>query len=350
MTVRRLRICVLGCAGMIALSAAGNATAAFIPRFSVSHGTMGVGARAVQSVRITVPADHDALFKATIYAPLGNVYNLAQAPGSRVGTVTGQVQVNEPVAGAVVPFTGSIVADAPANYATSACAPGVHAAIWVLVLQVAGQELRVPVYVDGGPSPETGFVALEMQVCLPSPHVPASAGGSAFGAKLLTAQLNLDSVRAPTGANHYVWKAVFTPWAPPTTPNVGGTVEARAIISFPATVALQLRVVNAQRRIVGWSGLLSEHAFGVAGARIEVRQGGRLKARTTTNRAGVFKGTLRLSRGATISVQVRAVVPERMNRPEGCTDPVSLPAPAGCVSETRAFYTVTSGTVRLLVP
>jgi hypothetical protein len=350
MLTPRLRSLVLGCAALLALAAASSAAAAFVPRLSVSHSTMSTGSRGSQSIRVTIPADNDALAKATIFAPLGYAYNFAQAPGTQLGTLSGQVQVSEPVAGAVVPFTGTIVADAPSNHTASACAPGVHTAVWILVLQVAGQELRVPMYVDEGPSPATGFVAAMMQICLPSPHIPASAGGAAFGAKLVTVQLNVDGVRAPTNMNHYVWKGAFTPWAPPATPNVAGTVEARGIISFPAALSLQARVANPARRIVAWSGLLSENGVGVAGARIEVRQGNRLKARTTTTRTGAFKGTLRLARGATITLQVRAVVPERLNRPSGCTDPVSLPAPGGCVSETRAFFTLSSARVRLKVP
>jgi hypothetical protein len=344
-----VRIMVLGFAALIAAIVAGSAAAAFVPRISASHGTMALGRVAVNSIRVSVPRDDDALFKATIYAPVGYTYNLTQAPGVQVGTVTAQALVREPVEGTVLPLTGQIVADVPANHTTDQCAPGLHSAVWLLVLQAAGQELRVPVYVDG-PEADIGFAALRLQVCLQSPYIPATAGGAAFGAKLIEAQLNINSVRGPTGPNHYIWKAAFTPWAPPATPNIAGTVEARGVISFPVTASLQLRVINPRRRIVRWSGQLTENGFGVAGVPIEVRRDGRVRARTTTTRNGSFSGTFRLSRSTTVRVQVRAPVPERMNRPTGCTDPVSLPAPAGCVSETRAFYTVSSGTVRLRVP
>lgn len=338
---------LLAASAVAASAPVGTAMAAFTPQLSASHGTMGLSRSATSSIRVTVPRNDDALFKATIYAPRGYIYNLTQSAGTQVGTVTAQVRVSDPF-DAVIPITGTIVTANPADNTTSPCAPGLHGAVWILVLQAAGQELRVPVYVDQAAGAETAFASLRLQVCLPSPHIPPSLGGATFGAKLIQAQLNINSVQAPTTAGTYVWRALFTPWQAPATPNIAATTEARGDIKFPARLTLSLRVTNKSKRTVRWSGRLTEDGDPVAGARITiVRSSPRVRATATTNAGGSFGGTIRLRRPGTVVLQVRATVPERPQ--SGCTGTSPLPAPAGCASETLAFYVVTSNTARLRV-
>jgi hypothetical protein len=355
MFARRLRVAIFVCAGVAALTVTSTATAAFVPRLAVSHTNMSLQGTGTNVIRVTVPRDDDALFRAVIYAPPGYTYNLSQSAGIQVGTVTAQVLVREPIAGAVLPLTGTIVSDAPGNHVTNQCAPGLHSAVWILVLQASGQELRVPVYVDIASQAETSFASLKMTTCLPSPHIPASAGGAAFGAKLIQAQLNIESVRAPNRADMYQWRVVATPWLAPATPNVPQTAEARALIGFPSAASLALRVVQ-RRRSVTWSGRLTEGGEGIQGIRVQMLRGGargalRARVQKTTNARGAYSGTIRFrGRGRVVTrIQIRAVVPERVSNV--CSEPTvsPTPTPRGCVSETRAFFTVTSPIRRAVI-
>src|SRR3712207_6719308 len=228
---RRLRLLLLACASLGALTLASTALAAFTPQIAVSNRPMATNANGTTMIRITVPRTDDALFRADIYVPAGYTAPLNQTFGADIGDVDAQVEVREPVAGAVLPVSGNILVENPANHTTSPCAPGVHTAVWMLVLQASGNELRVPAYVDRLTGPNANLGAYRIRVCLPSPHIPASSGGATFGAKLIRAQLNLVNVfRTPTTAGEYRFTMVATPWTAPATPNAAGTVEARATI------------------------------------------------------------------------------------------------------------------------
>ena len=79
-----------------------------------------------------------------------------------------------------VAVPGTIVTDTPASYSRQCtCAPGLHAAVWLLHLDVQGTTLDVPVFVD----PTTGrrsAVELEpkLVLCLPNPYEQAQPPGT----------------------------------------------------------------------------------------------------------------------------------------------------------------------------
>ena len=190
-----------------------------------------------------------------IYAPTGYTAVLAQAAGTQVGTVEAQVQVREPIAGAVLPLTGTITAASPAAYTANQCAPGTHAAVWLLSLQAAGQTLTVPVYVDQTVGTETAIGAYKLTVCLPSPNIPASAGGATFGAKLILAQLNFSQgvFTTPINSGTFRWHMLATPW-PATAagpPNAAGTVAAQGRVGLPARVTLRATSKKGRVTITG---------------------------------------------------------------------------------------------------
>jgi hypothetical protein len=339
---RRFRVALLACAGAVSLMFTGSAFAEFVPQLQVSQVPARTGSAGVAHIRFTIPREHDALFKVTFYAPAGYTANLTAAAGSQVGTVAAQAQVQEPIAGAVLPLTGTVVADNPANFTTSPCAPGLHAAVWIIVLQAAGQELRVPVYVDPTSGAEATFASAKMQICLPSPHIPASAGGATFGAKLIQSVLRLQGVfTSPSTRGEYVWRAVATPWAPPATPNVRATVQAKGTIGLPASLTINARVTSRARRTVLVSGRLTEGGEGISGARVQVFVNNRRPARVTTGGNGRYAVTMRMARRGTYSFRATSAVAARS---EPCSDPAPLPVP--CVSQNAAFYAVASSTVR----
>ena len=338
----RLRITLLACAAGLGLAAASSAMAAFVPQLDVSSNPPRTGAAATTILRLTVPRDHDALFRADFYVPTGYTAPLTNAAGSTVGTVAAQVLVQEPVAGAVLPVTGNIVVENPASFTTSPCAPGLHAAVWTLVLQAAGQELRVPVYVDPTTGTATALGAYRIRACLPSPHIPASLGGATFGAKLIQARLNIQGVfTTPTSSGDYPFRVVATPWAPPATPNAAATTESIAHMLLPARFTLR---GTSRKRVLTVRGTLFEGPEAVAGQRVVVRVGNRNHT-ARTNASGVFRVTVRFRRATRTTIRASAAV---LVRTEPCPSGPS-PAPAGCVANTKAFYSITSATVRVRV-
>lgn len=335
----RLRMTLLACAAVLGLAAASSAMAAFTPRLDVSQTPPRTGTASTTILRLIVPRDHDALFRADFYVPNEYTAALTSAVGSTIGTVSAQVLVREPIAGAVLPVSGNIVVENAASFTTSPCAPGLHAAVWTLVLSAAGQELRVPVYVDPTTGAEAALGAYRLRACLPSPHIPASLGGATFGAKLIQAQLAITGVfTTPADRGDYAFRVVATPWAAPATPNAAATAEAIAHALLPARFTL--RATSRNRRLT-IRGTLFNGPEAVGGQRVIVRVG-RRNYTTRTRAGGGFTLTIRFRSRGTTTVRASAVVPSRtMDCPPGPS-----PAPAGCVSNTKMFFTLTSSTIR----
>ena len=338
---RRLRLLLLAVASLGALALSSSALAAFVPQLAVSNTPMRTGASGTTIFRVTIPRTDDALFRLDVYVPAGYEAPLAQSVGATIGRVSAQVEVREPIAGAVLPVEGNILVENPANHTTSPCAPGAHTAVWMLVLQAAGQELRVPAYVDRLSGAAAQLGAYRLRFCLPSPHIPASLGGATFGAKLIRAQLNLDQVfTTPTTSGEYLWRAIATPWAAPATPNAGATVEARATIGVPASLTIS---ASSRRRTLTVTGRLVEGPAGVSNGTIVVRVGRRAHS-VRTNATGRYTLRVRFRRPARTTVRATATATVR---PATCDGPSA--APAGCVSHTRAFFTASSRTLRTRV-
>src|SRR4051794_14156782 len=111
---KRLRLLLLGLVATVSLALAGNALAAFTPTMSVSAKPVRTSATGITAIRVTVPRDDDALARVQIFSPSGYTATFGQAVGAEVGSVTAQVQVREPIAGAVLPIAGTIVVADPA--------------------------------------------------------------------------------------------------------------------------------------------------------------------------------------------------------------------------------------------
>jgi hypothetical protein len=335
---RRLRLLLLAVASLGALTLSSSALAAFVPQLAVSNTPMTTGANGTTTFRLTIPRTDDALFRLDVYVPAGYTAPLGQTVGATIGRVSAQVEVREPIAGAVLPVQGNILVENPANHTTSPCAPGAHTAVWMLVLQASGQELRVPSYVDRLEGAAAALGAYRLRFCLPSPHIPTSLGGATFGAKLIQAQLELNQVfTAPTASGEFVWRAIVTPWAAPATPNAAATVEARATIGLPARITV---AASSRRRTLTVTGRVVEGSDGVSNARVVVRVG--RKAYTVrTNASGRYSVRVRFRRAGSTTVRATAAVPVRTGTCEGPSA-----APAGCVTQTMASFTATSRTVR----
>ena len=345
-------------AAVTALGWSSSALAAYTPQFIVNHNPHNV-ASGTTTITINVPRTDDATAKVTFYAPLGYTGVLGQAAGTQVGTVNASVQALRISPDAVLPLTGTVVTADPARYVTNPCAPGTHRAVWLLRLEAAGRTLEVPVYIDVPTGPEANFSSFKFQVCLPSPHIPEESGGAAFGAKLLTAVLQLNSglLTTPATAGRYVWPAFFTPYpAGPGLPNAAGTVQARALVQLGAQVTLTARYI-ARTNTYRLTGSVTENRVGVGGATVDIFRGLRANrlvrvSRTRTAANGRFATAGRLQPRRRTYFRVRAVVPNRVNSTVGCSVAVpGLPTvPGGCVSAVYGGFTTQSRVISLRVP
>jgi hypothetical protein len=343
---KRLRLLLLGFAAMGSLAFSCSALAAFTPTMSVSAKPARTSATGVTSIRVTVPRDDDALARIQIFAPSGYNATFGQAIGAEVGSVTAQVQVREPIAGAVLPITGTIVVADPVAVAaavTLCTGRATHSALWVLVLSAAGQELRVPVAVDAAAGPTAAFASFITTICLPNPNIPVAAGGATFGAKLINAQLNIRNVFAtPAGDGDHVWRAIATPWPNgPGAPVAANTREARAHIILPAVVTVNARAARKIRgfRTVTISGSAREGTSSLSGASVRIQVGNAVKTvRTGAN--GAYRTTFRLRAGRRYTAAARLTVGERTaSAPCSTAGPFQAGTPAiPCATETLPFY------------
>jgi hypothetical protein len=256
------------------------------------------------------------------------------------------VQVREPIAGVVLPVTGTIQVADPASVAanvTQCTGTATHSALWVLVLAASGTELRVPVAVDAAPAPFSAFASHILTICLPNPNIPTSAGGATFGAKLINAQLNIRNVfSTPITAGDYTWRALATPWPNgPGAPVAVNTREARAHIKLPVTTGLS--VLQSRKKVRGFRtvtirGTAREGGAAMTGASVTVTVGRSVKT-ARVNASGRFSAVFRLRKGR-YAASLRVTTPERSVSP-ACTTPGPFQQgtrPVPCATETLPFY------------
>jgi hypothetical protein len=337
---------------------AGSALAAYTPKLLVRTNHK-VGGGGPVTISVSATKEEDATFAAAIYAPLGFTPTLDQAAGAELGKVTAHVQALGISADTILPLEGTVVV---ANQADPAIAPSVsqctrtpvgtaHGAVWVLVLTAAGQTLRVPVTVDViTAGPETEFAQAKMTICLPSPFIPAAAGGATFGAKLLDASFTLNAVfNNPASRGEFIWRARLTPWTTGTgVPNAAGTVEARSYIRLPSSLSLKAKVVSKKKHTVKLTGRLTEGGAGIGGIGVKLLIGrakvSALKAQYTakTGASGAFGGNaIKLKKGGKYFFQVKATVPDRDYTATGCATAGPF-NPVPCVSATVPGFTASS--------
>lgn len=338
------------------LAAPPIASAAYVPRFLVTHDDNTTGTQSGTTLRLTLPRDHDATARIQILVPLAYQLTTTAAAGTVVGSSNAQVLATAISPDTVAPLEGPVRAQDPAQFVNNQCAPGAHSAVWVAELAFSGQTIPVPFYVDAVPAANQQALQAShtITVCFSSPYIPPAAGGAPLGAKILTANLTfVESVTTtPSSAALNVWRGIFTPYVVGTaTANAPGTVEARSMSALPKRITLTVRVT---RRVIRLTGRLTEGPVGVAGrtvvisrARSPRRQPFRMGilARKTTGANGQFAHTLRVRRAGFHRFQVRAVVPERDLGAAGCAGP--SPAPGGCVSATAGGFTVQGAVSRL---
>ncbi len=328
-----LRLAVLAFAGIATLAFAGNALAT--QKLSVNQSTTSLTIKVSQAQTDAQPA------KISIYVPTGYSINASAAPGTKIGSTTGTVFSRD--ANIPLPLSGDVVVSATSDAPT--CDPVPHLAVWNLALSVAGQNITLPVHVDQLAGPEAALGAYKLVVCLAPDDVPVGTPGrSPNGARLLDATFTVNSIfTVPAGQS--IWKTITTPWAGGV-PNAAGTVETRAFVAN-GTVTLAKKV-NAGKRLVKFTGKVTQAGTAVSGARVSLLVNGKTAGFSArTNASGSYSIVLKKTGKKTTSTfQARTTVAERDITSTGCTSPTPG-VPGGCVSATASAFTAVSAKIRI---
>lgn len=341
---RRRRVWTLSSVtGLLALAFASPSLAADTPELQVIPYVTGIGRPADTELDLTIPANSAAAAQVVAYAPTGYTANLTQAAGTKIADVT----IRAALAGTTLTLKGQAVADAPANHADEPCAPGLHAAVWLIQLRIQTQTLTLPMYVDPTSGSETALGAYRLGVCFPSPDVPQALGGAPLGARIVEADIDfVGSFTNPSSAGLYIWRALVTPYAMGSgTPNTAATYELRSIAFIPVVFTIKARF-DRRKRVATFTGRLV--LAGVAPRTVAVALvGGATRDASKWKVVGVGrgkKGTFTLRKKLKRSTYVAGIVPPES---EACFDGQASLAPAGCTRETTA--PVFSNIVRVVV-
>ena len=259
-----------------------------------------------------------------VYVPAG--YRLAV--GEPVGTSVGPVALAVGAAAATT-LTGSAVVADPAQHAADACAPGAHAAVWLLNL-TRPQAVSIVVYVDPLAADDP-LGAYRLTACFAPDVLPGVAGSSLRG-------LSLEIERAltnPSQAGSHRWRAFVTPYAAGSAvPNPATQFELRSLSFLPVALSLKGRRDRRTGAAV-LTGRLLLARTGAARIRLRIfsslrRDGSGLKlfASATTRRGGFFTVRKRITR----TTYFFAFLPVYTG---ACVTGTSA-APGGCLRETTS--------------
>jgi peptidoglycan hydrolase-like protein with peptidoglycan-binding domain len=318
-----------------ALAIAAPAAAGAVPKLVVGASSSKLGAQG--TTRLELALGDQAAAGVVLYAPAGYTARLGRTPGSEIGQVPAATIA---AGGSIVEASGIVLAADPAAYAADACAPGTHAAVWILRLAAPGLETTIPLFVDPvTDAAEKAFGALRIRMC--PPQEP----------RLLGASIALDKVfRNPARRGTYLWRAVVTPVSTATgAADPAAAVETRSPIALPALVTIEVKYAFVTRRVsIRGRATLAGRSL----PRLELTIWTGTK-RWTLARTGIAnadsRGRFHTSKPLTSTTWLRATatLPEEDVTATSCDVPL---APGGCVSATRGEVLVESDPLKLAVP
>jgi hypothetical protein len=242
---------------------------------------------------------------------------------------------------------GDLTAVDPAAYdrtsEAQACAPGAHAAVWVMPLDflISSARTAVPVYVDPTTGAETALGAYKLETCLPLAIIP-SPGGWPIGSRLRELTFEFTRLTNPSAAGIYTWRAFASYPDPSGDPDSSTTYELRSDISLPARLTLAARFDREHGRAI-LRGRLTTQTLPTDGIRIALyrvtRQGTRSRIATTrTSPNGTYHFARTVTKTSTYLTEASGI---------GSCGARSA-APRGCIDETRGA--VDSPATRIVVP
>ena len=315
----------------LALAAAAPAFGDTTEFYAIAYDT-ALGRSSDTELDVFLPPSGPAEASIVFYAPQGYGVTVGQPAGTKIGAVAANVTVG----GSTTPVEadGALVADDPAKYVGNACAPGLHAAVFVANLTASGVTVQVPLYVDPASGADTAIGSFKIQACLASPDVPAAMGGAPGGLRLVEADLDFATVFTnPAATGNYTWSVFETPFtAGMTTPNPAGTVEARSIVGLPKLFSVKW-ALNAKKNGAAFKGKVTEGGKPRAG--VNVRFLASQKQTGPWAAFGVAKtkadGSFSFAKTFTGSLYVFAHVNPYIS--DSCSVATST-APGGCVFES----------------
>jgi hypothetical protein len=318
-----LRLAAITATCALALGFAGTAFAAYNPGLIVAGTSQATSGGGPLVIGVGQDDSDDATAVATLYSPPGYGVTLSQAPGTRLGSLSGVVRVAS-AGGARVNVEGTVTADNPAAHVSNTCSPGLHESVWILEFTIAGNTLRLPMYVDRVTTgPEAAYASARMRICLPSPYVPPPTGAPA-GASLVVAAFSVRSVFTNPGTRgSYPWNGVFVPYTPGSaTQNQANAAQSTSIVRLPTQVAVTAkRQRRGKRTFAVVTACLTEAGSGIRGVRVNVLGGAtarraRRVAFGRTNARGCVTRRIRV-RTRFMFFRASTEVPER--QAPGCT-------------------------------
>jgi hypothetical protein len=334
-------------AGLVAVAPAMAAYTS--PRLEVKNPNERLGGGGPLTISLSQSKDDDATFRVAIYIPQGYGAELGKAVGTQLGTVEARINAKAISPDAIVPVSGTIQVADPAPYRAApqsvACAGTPDfAAVLLLNLTAAGQTLAVPMYVITPTSGPEAFAAAKLVACLPSPDIPPAQGGAQLGAKLISADLTFQNVFVnPFTAGNYVWRAVWTPYTFPATPNIAGTIETQSTDALPAQLTINVGRLNA-RNTLNVRGTLTEGGAPVAGATVRIQMGTTQKnlkqvATAKTGANGAYTATFRVrtaSQSGRVVAFFRAITTVTKRDVACGTSPLGLQ----CLANNKSGFTL----------
>jgi hypothetical protein len=347
----RTRFVLSAAAGVVALAFTSTAFAAYNPSLLVAGTNHALSGTAPVVIGVGQDENDDATAVATIYSPVGYGVTLTQPVGTTLGSLSGVVKVGA-LGGARVNIEGTVRTDNPANYVSNPCFPGTHEAVWVLEFTLAGNQIRVPMYVDRvTTAPENVFASARMRTCLSSPYIPPPQGAPS-GASLIVAAFSVRGVFTnPSRSGSYPWNGVFVPYTPGTaTPNAANSAQSTSFVRVPVRLTMTARRQRQRKRTFAVvTACVREAGQAVRGITVVFR-GGSTPARANSLRAPRLSSGRTNARGCvtrrirvrTRSLYVRAEADVPTRQAPGC-QPTIVPrcsspslAPAFDLSSGRA--------------
>lgn len=348
----RFRLLMIGAAAVISLVVASSAMAAYgSPRLTV-NGSARTGGGGGTTITLSQTRTDDATFRVVIFVPQGYVSSTVHPAGAPIGTVTALAQAGA-TSGAILPLTGRITAADPAPYKTNAqaraCVAGSAAGaatakidgVWILRLTGSGQTLEVPLYLTTVTSgQEANFASAKLTICLTSPDVPESQGGSPRGTKLFSTSLRLNGgvFSNPVSRGEFRWTSLWTAYRPGTAnPNPTSSVETQSLVRLPGQVRARARKVGG-RYVV--SGSVTEFRTGVrTRVRVRAAKPARVSAVVRSSARGNYAATFRLRKRGVYTFLVTVSVPNRTLGSRACR---RLAGATQCINVTAPSFTSTA--------
>ena len=340
---RVIRFALIASVAVVSLAFTSSAWASYSPSLTVTPSSNKPGGATSLLLGHIQSDTDDPTAKDTVYVPLGYGVNLTQAPGTKIGDVSGDLILHN-VGNAHAEIKASeshIFADNPANWTAQAAqctGQPSHEAVWRLDIVIAGNPLHIPLYVDHvTTAPENTFAAAKIQLCLPSPVDPQAPGG----AQLVFAFFDVNGVFTnPTSAGDRIWRALFTPYvAGTTTPNPAGTTESQAVAAGRVAMTMKTKSLKHGRVIV--SGRVLVDGQGFAGGLVELYKGDTRIAKGRTNRKGNYTIRIKIKKTTRLVGQVLF-----LGDLPACPAPPLPNVPQGCKTASASFFVAKVATAR----